>query len=357
MGMDSFRRGQPVLWMMCVILLLPATVITKDKKLPPTKSIRGHVSDSNKKSLVGAKVFIVTVKKKITTILVTNEEGLYSIYGLDPKEDYEVHAEYQGAISEKRSVSAYLNRFDNVFNFELSQGKSGQSAQSLVANRQVSLRTPDGMNLAASWFIPTGGVQAKGAPAVLALHGFGENGQVWEGLIQKFLLPAGFCALSVDLRGHGNSTDKSGAKVPAEAAWMSDPRQFPLDVATAIHWLKSQREVDPERIAVIGCELGGDLAYFASGTLEEVRSAVVISGDADNCKHLAEGSKDFQPHSILYLAADGNQRSVTSAREMEKLTGFPVRVHIYENADLKGIKILQEVPDAMRLLVDWLTKM
>ena len=64
------------------------------KKEPPTKSIHGHVVDARKRSIVGAKVFIRNVNKKTTTTLITDENGLYAIYGLDPKVDYEVHAEH-----------------------------------------------------------------------------------------------------------------------------------------------------------------------------------------------------------------------------------------------------------------------
>ena len=67
----------------------------------------------------GAKVFIRNVNKKTTTVLVTDENGLYAIYGLDPKLDYEVHAEHGKFVSEKKSISSFLERFDNVFNFEL----------------------------------------------------------------------------------------------------------------------------------------------------------------------------------------------------------------------------------------------
>src|SRR3954454_22388268 len=64
------------------------------EKEPRMKSIRGHVTDDQKNPIVGAKVFIKNTTKNTTTILVTDEKGVYSIFGLDPKADYEVHAEY-----------------------------------------------------------------------------------------------------------------------------------------------------------------------------------------------------------------------------------------------------------------------
>ena len=143
----------------------------------------------------------------------------------------------------------------------------------------------------------------------------------------------------------------------AEAGWSSDPQQFPIDISAAIQWLKGRNDVDVNRIAMIGCELGADLAFLASGKYDEVRSAIVISGDAGNAGVLAKAVPDFQPHSILFIAAQGDSQAASSAREFEKRTGFPVRVQLYENSEARGFKILQDIPEAAGLMIDWLKKM
>lgn len=325
----------------------------KKKKEPPTKSVHGHVVDARKKSLTGAKVFIRNVNKKTTTVLVTDENGLYSIYGLDPKVDYEVHAEHGKFVSEKKSISSFLDRFDNVFNFEL--GSAGASAAASVSGQAVQLSTADQVKLAGDWFSAASG-DAK-LPAVLLVHGFGQDRRVWEGFVKDRLLPAGFAALSLDLRGHGGSKEKAGVPLNADSSWRSDPKQFPLDIESAIHWLKSRRDVDVNRIAIIGCELGADLAFLASGKYEEVRSAVAVSSDAGNGALLIKSAPNFQPHSILYIATQGDSQAADSARKLEKQTGFPVRVQIYESSEARGVKILQDVPEAAALVIDWLQKM
>jgi pimeloyl-ACP methyl ester carboxylesterase len=343
-------------WFAGLFLLNPLPTQALKKKDPPTKSIHGHVVDARKRSIVGAKVFIRNVNKKTTTTLITDENGLYAIYGLDPKVDYQVHAEHGKFVSETKSVSSYLDRFDNVFNFELGSNTSNVRSGTNLSGQAVLLNTADQVKLAGDWYAPSGGGDTK-VPAVLLVHGFGQDRRQWDAFVRERLLPAGFAALTLDLRGHGASKEKAGASVSAEARWSSDPKQFPLDINTAIQWLKARSEVDVNRIAMIGCELGADLAFLASGKYEEVRSAVVISGDADNAGALAKSAPDFQPHSILFLATQGDSQAASSAREFEKRTGFPVRVQIYENSEARGIKILQDFPESAGLVIDWLKKM
>jgi dienelactone hydrolase len=344
-------------WTTSLVFLNSRLAEARKKKEPPTKSIHGHVVDARKRSIAGAKVFIRNVNKKTTTTLITDADGLYAIYGLDPKVDYEVHAEHGKFVSETRSVSSFLDRFDNVFNFELSDSNSSSSTASgnTVSGQGIVLNTADKVKLSGDWYSPKGGDTKL--PVVLLVHGFGQDRKQWDPFVRDRLLPAGFASLTVDLRGHGESKEKAGTPLSAVESWRSDPAQFPLDIDAAIQWLKSRNDVDVNRIAMIGCDLGADLAFLASGKYEEVRSAIAVSADAGNAVLLAKEVSDFQPHSILFVATQGDSRAASSARELEKKAGFPVRVQIYENSEAHGAKILQEIPEASGLIVDWLKKM
>jgi pimeloyl-ACP methyl ester carboxylesterase len=332
-----------------------ATVIEAKEKEPRMKSIRGHVTDDQKNPIVGAKIFIKNVNKNTTTILVTDEKGLYSIFGLDPKADYEVHAEHGKFTSELKAVSSYLNRYDNVFNFELG-GNTGHpiernNSDALV--RGIELVTSDRAKVSGDWYQPAAKAAAK-FPAVLLIHGFGEDRNVWQSFIKDYLLKNNFAVLNIDLRGHGASPMGDKSRLAADQNWIADLRQIALDLEGAVDWLRSQNGVDQNRIAVMGGNLGADMAFVASGKFDVIRSAVVLSGNPKNAQALAEGVENFQPHSILFMATQGDNQGVEFARQFEKLTGFPVRVQIYENSGAQGSKILQEIPEASALIVDWL---
>ena len=175
-------------------------------------------------------MFIRNVNKKTTTTLITDENGLYAIYGLDPKVDYEVHAEYGKFVSEKRSVSSFLDRFDNVFNFELgSSSTPNATSGTAVSGQAVLLNTTDQVKLAGDWYSPVGG-DAK-LPAVLLVHGFGQDRRQWDSFVRERLLPAGFAALTLDLRGHGGSKEKAGAPLASRAEL-----EFRSEAVSTRHW-------------------------------------------------------------------------------------------------------------------------
>src|SRR5262245_53596027 len=343
-----------IFMVLLLILTLSSPGWTKEK-IPPTKSIHGRVTDANKNPLAGAKVFVKNLKQKTTTILVTDQDGLYSVAGLDPKVDYEVHAEYGNLVSETKAISSFLNRFDNLFNFELGGPNAGASQRSSdsFSKRSIELQTADGVKIAADWYRSSLKAIQK-SPAVLLLHGFGENRGVWEGFIADHLLKNKWAVLNVDLRGHGQSLWKSGERLGANATWLTDANQFPLDLDAAVNWLRSQEEVDPNRIGVIGADTGANLAYLASGKFEAVRSAVALSGNPDQAQLLAGALENFQPHSILYIATQGDGEAGQCARNFEKLTGFPVKVQVFEGSSAHGSNIPKEVPEAVPLIVDWL---
>jgi dienelactone hydrolase len=332
-----------------------ASVSEAKEKEPRMKSIRGHVTDDQKNPIVGAKVFIKNATKKTTTILVTDEKGLYSIFGLDPKADYEVHAEYEKFTSELRAVSSYLNRYDNVFNFELS-GSTGHPLQrnhDAFVRRSIDLVTSDGAKMSGDWYQPSEKAAEK-FPAVLLVDGFGEERNVWHNFIKDYLVKNNFAVLYIDLGRHDAGVTGDNAQLRADPNRTTGSKDYPLDFEVAVNWLKSQGAVDQNRIAVVGGDVGADMAFVASGKYELIRSAVVLSGNPKNAQVLARRVENFQPHSILFIATQGDNQGVGFARQFEKLTGFPVRVQIYENSEARGSKILQEIPEASSLIVDWL---
>jgi dienelactone hydrolase len=342
-------------FIICILFLSLTPCGWAKEKIPPTKSIHGRVTDGNKHPLVGAKVFVKNLKQKTTTVLVTDQDGLYSVAGLDPKVDYEVHAEYGKLVSETKTVSSYLNRFDNLINFELGGQTEKVPQPSAESNlgKGIDLQTADGVKIAADWYLPVAKTDQK-FPAVLLVHGFGENRHVWDDFISDHLLKNGLVVLNIDLRGHGESMWKSGEKLIANSKWSTDPLQFPLDLETALNWLKSQEKVDSNRIGVVGAGTGGNLAFLASGKYEAVRSAVVLSGNSEQAQALGVGLENFQPHSILYVATEGDDDAVQHARQLEKVTGFPVKVQVFEGSSAHGSNILKEVPEAATLIIDWL---
>src|ERR1044072_480911 len=106
--------------------------------------------------------------------------------------------------------------------------------------RDLTLKAEDGTTAAATYWPG----RAPNAPGVLLLHGNGAS-RAQMATKAQWLAGQGYAAMTIDFRGHGQST--------------LAPRSFGLfesrDAAAAFAWLK--REQKGAKIAVIGLSLGG----------------------------------------------------------------------------------------------------
>lgn len=300
----SFARNSAAL-LIVILMSLPADAqifrpARRPDPGPSPKNITGIVRDLRGKPLVGARVFIREVKTNILRTLITDAAGTYSIRALPHSIDYEVQAEFKGATSEKRLVSGFVDRQDNVVNFELDVAVI-EGARAETEDAGPEFRTFDLVDLHASFQMPVG-VPAP-VPAVLLIHGYGENRSVWRDFRQE-LLNRGYAVLSLDLRGHGESTKKNGLPIQASPAWRTSLSEFPLDVDPALDYLKAQPRLDTRKIVVMGFDVGANLALIASGKFPEVRTVVALKPNLNESHALAGSAQDFTPRSVLIVVND-----------------------------------------------------
>jgi len=268
------------------------------------KNIHGVVTDQAGKPIVGARVLVYNLKDNTTRTLTTDGSGNYAIRGLPPDVNYEVRADFKGVVSERKPVSALLDREDNLISFQLNV--SVAAATATTADPGPEFQTFDLVKLKASYEMPAG-VPAP-IPAVLMLHGYGENRKVWEGLRKQFL-ERGWAVMSLDLRGHGDSATKNQRPIQASADWRSSPHEFPQDVDPALDWLKRQPRLNSRKIVVIGYDIGANLALLSSGKFVEVRTIVAVNPRLSEALQMAGSSQDFRPRSALVVtetAAEGD---------------------------------------------------
>jgi dienelactone hydrolase len=125
---------------------------------------------------------------------------------------------------------------------------------------EVVLPASDGVSLA-GWYVP-----GSNGAAVVLLHGAGSTRS--DVLDQAAVLAdAGFAVLMIDARGHGESTGRA-----MDFGWYGD-----ADVAAATSYLETRRDVDPDRIGVVGMSMGGEEAVGATGSNPSIK-AVVAEG-------------------------------------------------------------------------------
>ena len=280
------------------------------------------------------------MKTSVVRTLDADQSGEYKVFALTPTVDYELYAEFKGKTSEKKFISSFLNREDNVLNFQLDVAVIENSAGATTPDQSPTFKTFDLVDLHASFDLPMG-VPAP-IPAVLLLHGYGEDRSVWKDFGNE-LLSRGWAVMALDLRGHGESRLKNQRPIEPSLDWRTNLHEFPVDLDPALDWLKSRPRVDTRKIVVIGFDVGANLALIASGRFQEVRTVVAIKPDLNESLALSGSAQDFQPRSSLIV--------VSSQAEGDRFKGVvkaPLRIIVSQQAGGASQRIAdKQVRDAV----------
>lgn len=107
------------------------------------------------------------------------------------------------------------------------------------------------------------------APAVLVMHGWGANASLMSSVVPP-LHAAGFAVLLLDARCHGNSDDEAFTSLP----------RFADDIAAGLAWLRTQAEVAPDRLGLLGHSVGAGAALLHASRDRGVCAVVSLSAFA-----------------------------------------------------------------------------
>ena len=208
---------------------------------------------------------------------------------------------------------------------------------------EVTFPTADGVQLHATWKPSPGGAAA---PAVLLVHAFSRERRDLAELADE-LGARGLSTLAIDLRGHGESVWKGGARIGLSPSLQTSPSAFPRDVEAACAWLKGRAS----RVGVVGLSLSGNLAALATAA-GWAEAGVAVSAYADRLPALA-GSRPTTPRGLLVLASEADPGRVESARTLDAAGQEPKAVAVFPGA-AHALDLLTLEPDAKKAAIEWL---
>jgi pimeloyl-ACP methyl ester carboxylesterase len=214
-------------------------------------------------------------------------------------------------------------------------------ARPSAASQRVSLRTDDGVTLAATWYEPS----PRPGPAVILVHMLQRSRRDWEGVASR-LASDGIGALAIDLRGHGESQGWAFGDPP-------DYRGMVRDVAAARRFLLSRTDVIPGRIGLVGASIGANLAALAAADDQTVRSVALLSASLDyRGLRIEPAVRKYGARPLLLVASDDDPYAGRSAKDLQK-AGGGVRELLILNGAGHGTVMLGRDSDLGRRLVDW----
>lgn len=209
---------------------------------------------------------------------------------------------------------------------------SGFVASRVLAAERVEFKTKDGVTIRGNFFAPQ---KAKPPlPGILLLHQLGRDKASWNAFATR-LAAARYVVLAIDLRGHGDSV-KFGEKIRRYPSFsQKDWVAMIEDVRAAAAYLKSRKEVDDDRIAVIGASIGANLAFEYAAEDRQVRTTVLLSpGENYHGLLLLPFVKGYDKRSLFILVSESDSYSCASSRKLGKaaMLADPLKLKVYRGS-------------------------
>jgi dienelactone hydrolase len=160
----------------------------------------------------------------------------------------------------------------------------------------------------------------------------------------------GCAALAIDLRGHGESTDRNGIRLDYKEFKDEEHRNSMNDIASAMEFLAGQSDVDMSRIAIAGASIGANLALWQASIDKDVRLIILLSPGLNYRGILAEElALRFKGH-VSILASEGDTRSADSSRKLAGIFPGETKMEILKG-DLHGTNMFNQ--EIMNNLLKW----
>jgi dienelactone hydrolase len=210
-----------------------------------------------------------------------------------------------------------------------------------AGTERVTIRTDDGVSLAATWY-----EAGTRSPAVILVHMLHKSRRDWESVASR-LASEGIGALALDLRGHGEST---GSLPEGDSA---DYSVLIRDVIAARRYLASRSDVQPSHVGIAGASIGANLAVLEASADTAVASVALLSPTTDyRGLRIEAAMKKYGARPALMIASDDDAYAVRSVKELQKAGGGTREALILNHAG-HGTVMLSHDPDLARTLVDW----
>ena len=116
------KVGWKILLSMLIVLGLALSAAAQ-KRESQLRTVSGQVLSKSEDPVPDGIVYLKNLKTQTVKTYIADEGGHYRFSGLDPNVDYEIHAEHQGAASNKRRISSFESRKELVVNLKLDKAK------------------------------------------------------------------------------------------------------------------------------------------------------------------------------------------------------------------------------------------
>lgn len=215
--------------------------------------------------------------------------------------------------------------------------------------KRISLKTSDGKSISADYYQIVG---KRDAPAVILAHMMPSTKESWREFAKK-LNEAGFQAMAIDFRGHGESEGGPEGFLDFSD---SEHQESIKDIESAAEFFLV-REVPFGKMAFVGASIGANLSLQFQSKHPEVKASVLLSPGLNyrgiETEQMAKKLKKSQS-AFFAAGGDNDEYSTETARKLcETAVSENKEIKILKNAG-HGTMIFKNNPSLMDEIANWL---
>ena len=195
---------------------------------------------------------------------------------------------------------------------------------------------------------------------IILLHMLGRNRNDWNSFASILSNKNnGYSVLSIDSRGHAESTSQNGNIISFQSFTLDDFNKMVMDVKAAKQFLITQKNINPNNIAIVGASIGANVALNYAALDPSMKAVVLLSPGLDY-KGVTTSNTIKQYNGPIYIATAGKDPIAgndpqTLCNEINCANNN--RLHIYQDSNSHGTDMFSDSslqPPLDKLIVSWL---
>jgi len=218
-----------------------------------------------------------------------------------------------------------------------------------AGGKDCRFTTKDGVEIVGSLWMP----DRDHAPGVILLHMLGRDRSTWDDFAEK-LANQGYAVVSIDFRGHGESTKRGDSTLNYKEFSDDDFRKMTLDVQPVLDFFRDDRRIDSTRIVIIGASIGANVALQVAANDPAVRAVVLLSpGKTYHGVRTESAMLDYGKRAVLIAASEEDKYAAQSSRDLKELAQGTSRLLMMKNVG-HGTNMLIQDPALEDEMINWL---
>jgi pimeloyl-ACP methyl ester carboxylesterase len=219
----------------------------------------------------------------------------------------------------------------------------------IAAGKKSRFVTEDGVEIVGNLWIP----EQDQSPCVILLHMLEKTRADWDDIRQS-LFNKGYAVVSIDLRGHGESTKQGDAVIDVSQFTEDDFQNMVLDVQAVLKELRENVRIDNSKIAIMGASIGANVGLQAAASDPLIPVVVLLSpGKSYRGIRTDTALLDYGKRPILIAASEEDGYAANSSQYLKELAQGYSKLLMYNNIG-HGTEMFKAPTDLEEEIIDWL---